>query len=101
MADFAEGYGLTRADMEWYGARYLSTDAERDDPYASVLRADLQGMPPGFVITAECDPLRDDGEAYAEKLRKLGIRATHKRYPGMFHGFLGFPEMLPEAVGTR
>lgn len=97
MADFAEGYGLTRADMEWYGAHYLGTDAERDHPYASVLRADLQGMPPAFVITAECDPLRDDGEAYAEKLRKLGIRASYKRYQGMFHGFLGFPDLLPEA----
>jgi acetyl esterase len=97
MSDFAEGYGLTRADMEWYGGHYLGTDAERDHPYASVLRADLHGMPPAFVITAECDPLRDDGEAYAEKLRKLGIRATYKRYPGMFHGFLGFPDLLAEA----
>jgi acetyl esterase len=97
-SEFAEGYGLTRADMEWYGAHYLGTDAERDDPYASVLRADLHGMPPAFVITAECDPLRDDGEAYAERLRTLGIRAGYKRYPGMFHGFLGFPEQLPEAA---
>lgn len=96
-SEFAEGYGLTRADMEWYGAHYLATDAERDHPYASVLRADLHGMPPAFVITAECDPLRDDGEAYAEALRKLGIRASYKRYPGMFHGFLGFPDALPEA----
>jgi acetyl esterase len=49
------------------------------------------------VITAECDPLRDDGEAYAEKLRTLGIRASYKRYPGMFHGFMSFPNVLPEA----
>jgi acetyl esterase len=97
-SEFAEGYGLTRADMEWYGAHYLGNDAERDHPYASVLRADLQGMPPAFVITAECDPLRDDGEAYAKRLRELGIPATYKRYAGMFHGFLGFPDMLPEAT---
>jgi acetyl esterase len=96
--EFAEGYGLTRADMEWYGAHYLETDADRDHPYASVLRADLHGMPPALVITAECDPLRDDGEAYAEKLRKLGIRARYKRYPGMFHGFMGFPDQLEAAA---
>jgi acetyl esterase len=49
------------------------------------------------VITAECDPLRDDGEAYAEKLRALGIAARYKRYAGMFHGFMSFPGVLPEA----
>jgi acetyl esterase len=96
--EFAEGYGLTRADMEWYGRHYVRTAADADDPYASVLRADLHGLPPAFVITAECDPLRDDGEAYAEKLQKLGVRASYKRYPGMFHGFMSFPEVLPEAT---
>jgi acetyl esterase len=96
--EFAEGYGLTKADMEWYGAHYLSSDGERDHPYASVLRADLKGLPPAFLITAECDPLRDDGEAYAERLRAAGVRAKHKRYPGMFHGFLGFPAQLAAAA---
>jgi acetyl esterase len=96
--EFAEGYGLSRADMQWYGTHYVRTPADADDPYASVLRADLHGMPPAFVITAECDPLRDDGEAYAEKLRALGIRASYKRYPGMFHGFMSFPSVLPEAA---
>jgi len=96
--EFAEGYGLTRADMEWYGSHYIASDAERDHPYASVLRADLHGMPPAFVITAECDPLRDDGEAYAERLSKLGIAARYQRYPGMFHGFMSFPGVLPEAA---
>jgi acetyl esterase/lipase len=96
--EFAEGYGLSAADMTWYGTHYVRTPADADDPYASVLRADLHGMPPAFVITAECDPLRDDGEAYAEKLRKLGIRASYKRYPGMFHGFMSFPGVLPEAT---
>ena len=98
MDEFAEGFGLTKADMEWYGAHYLSSDGERDHPYASVLRADPKGLPPAFVITAECDPLRDDGEAYAEGLRAAGVRASHKRYPGMFHGFLGFPAQLAAAT---
>jgi acetyl esterase/lipase len=95
--EFAEGYGLSAADMEWYGRHYVRTPKDADDPLASVLRADLKGMPPAFVITAECDPLRDDGEAYAEKLRKLGLRASYKRYPGMFHGFMSFPGTLPLA----
>jgi acetyl esterase len=96
--EFAEGYGLSRADMEWYGRHYVQTEADAADPRASVVRADLHDMPPAFVITAECDPLRDDGEAYAEKLRKLGIAARYKRYPGMFHGFMSFPGVLPEAA---
>ena len=95
--EFAEGYGLTAADMEWFGTHYVNSRADADNPYASVLRADLGGLPPAFVITAECDPLRDDGEAYAKRLRDLGIGASFKRYPGMFHGFLGFPGQLPEA----
>jgi acetyl esterase len=96
--EFAEGYGLTTADMEWFGTHYVTSRADADNPYASVLRADLRGLPPAFVITAECDPLRDDGEAYANRLRELGIAASFKRYPGMFHGFLGFPGQLPEAA---
>ena len=95
--EFGEGFGLSRADMQWFGLHYVRTPADADDPRASVLRADLHGLPPAFVITAECDPLRDDGEAYAEKLRALGIAARYKRYPGMFHGFMSFPAVLPEA----
>src|SRR5438876_966502 len=73
--EFAEGYGLTSADMTWYGTHYVRSAADADDPYASVLRADLHDMPPAFVITAECDPLRDDGEEYAKRLAELGIAA--------------------------
>ena len=96
--EFSEGYGLTAADMEWFGRHYVRSEADADEPYASVLRADLHDLPPAFVITAECDPLRDDGEAYAERLRALGIAARYQRYPGMFHGFMGFPGVLPEAA---
>lgn len=96
--EFATGYGLSAADMEWYGRHYVRTDADADNPLASVVRADLHDLPPAFVITAECDPLRDDGEAYAEKLAELGIAARYKRYPGMFHGFMSFPGVLPEAA---
>ena len=101
MDDFAEGYGLSRADMEWFGAHYLRTDADRDDPHASILRADLHGLPPALVITAECDPLRDDGETYAKRLGEAGVAAEVKRYPGMFHGFMGFAAQLPEAAQAQ
>jgi acetyl esterase len=95
--EFGEGYGLTTADMEWFGRHYVRTEADVDDPRASVARADLRGMPPAFVITAECDPLRDDGEAYAKRLKELGIAASYKRYAGMFHGFMSYAGILPEA----
>ena len=96
--EFSEGYGLTAADMEWFGRHYVRSEADANEPYASVLRADLHGLPPAFVITAECDPLRDDGEAYAKRLAELGIAARYKRYPGMFHGFMSFLGVLPEAA---
>ena len=96
--EFSEGYGLTAADMEWFGRHYVRSEADADNPYASVLRADLHELPPAFVITAECDPLRDDGEAYAKRLSELGIAGRYKRYPGMFHGFMSFPSVLPEAA---
>jgi acetyl esterase len=95
--EFAEGYGLSTADMEWFGRHYVRGDADVDDPYASVVRADLRDMPPALVVTAECDPLRDDGEAYAARLAERGVAARVKRYPGMFHGFMNYPDLLPEA----
>ncbi len=98
--EFAEGYGLSAADMTWFGLHYVRTPADADDPRASVVRADLHDLPPAFVITAECDPLRDDGEEYARKLSKLGIAARYKRYPGMFHGFMSCPGVLPEGAAA-
>ena len=96
--EFAEGYGLTRADMRWYAERYVRTPLDAEDPHASVLRApDLHNLPPALVITAECDPLRDEGEAFAARLRESGVKVEAQRYPGMFHGFLGFPTRLDQA----
>ena len=88
--DNAEGYGLAADGMRWYWRHYLSSDADGRHPYASPLRApSLGGLPPAFVATAEFDPLRDEGEAYAARLRHEGVMTTHKRYGGMVHGFLG------------
>ncbi len=86
---FGEGFFLTRESMDWCVAQYLPADADRADPRLSPFRAtDLEGLPPAIVITAAFDPLRDEGEAYAEALRAAGNRVTLVRVPGLIHGFI-------------
>ena len=83
-----EGYGLTRETMRWYSAHYLRDEADRTNPYAAPLRAnDLSGLPPALVMTAEFDPLSDEGEAYAKRLTEAGVRTKCTRYEGAIHGF--------------
>lgn len=92
--DNADGYGLTRTAMQWFWQHYLGPDGDGSHPYASPLRAkDLSGLPPALVLTAEYDPLRDEGEAYAQRLAAAGVQVICKRYDGMVHMFLG-PESL-------
>ena len=86
--DNGEGYGLDRATMDWYWRHYLRDDADATNPLvAPMLANDLSGLPPALVITAEYDPLRDEGEAYADRLKEAGVDATWSRYDGMLHGF--------------
>jgi acetyl esterase len=94
--DNAEGYLLTMDAMHWFTGHYLGADPARaDDPLASPLRAtDLGGLPPALVITAEFDPLRDEGEAYGHKLQDAGVATTVHRYDGQIHGFVGLFPML-------
>ena len=95
----ATGYFLTRAHMTWYWEQYLGPDGDGSHPYASPLRADdLSGLPPATVLTAELDPLRDEGEAYAAALRDAGVPTEALRAEGMFHGFFGLDELLAEAA---
>ncbi|MDP9457018.1 MAG: alpha/beta hydrolase [Actinomycetota bacterium] len=83
-----EGYLLTKGSMQWFWAHYLGAQDLGQDPYACPARADdLARLPPAFVATAEFDPLRDEGEAYAANLRIAGVDVTAKRYDGMLHGF--------------
>ncbi|HJN88567.1 MAG: alpha/beta hydrolase [Dehalococcoidia bacterium] len=90
-----EGYGITRDSMKWYWDLYLTEDADASNPYAAPLLAnDLSGLPPALVITAEFDPLCDEGEAYAQRLQEAGVAVTYSRYDGMIHGFFGMPAFI-------
>jgi len=96
--DNGVGYFLTTASMDWYRRQYLTDLSEASHPYASPLQAaDLTGLPPALVITAEHDPLCDEGEAYAARLREAGVPATATRYDGVFHGFFALGTMLDAA----
>ena len=89
MEEYGEGYNVTRAQMTWIRNNYLPNRTDRGHPLASpLLVPDLSGLPPALIITAEYDPLRDDGEAYGRRLEEAGVQALVSRYDGMIHGFL-------------
>jgi acetyl esterase len=93
--DNAEGYMLTRDAMRWFWDHYVPDRARRSDPYASPLRAEKFGeLPPALVVTAEYDPLRDEGEAYAARLAEAGVPSQLSRYDGQIHGFVSMFELL-------
>jgi len=106
---FAEGFFLTAAEIEWYFGQYADgTGAGRDDPLISPLLApDLGGLAPALVVTAGFDPLRDEGEAYADALRAAGTPTLSRRVPELVHGFVNFGgvsrasrEAIVEIAGT-
>jgi acetyl esterase len=87
---YATGYRLTSQAMRWYWSRYLSGPVGAGDPRATPLTApDLRGLPPALVVTAGCDPLRDEAEAYARRLADAGVPVEIVRWPGQIHGFFG------------
>lgn len=95
--DNADGYLLTTADMRWFWNHYLDRSNDAANPYASPLMAKLTGLPPALVITAEFDPLRDEGEQYAHRLEEAGVAARLTRYDGMIHGFFGMGHLMDKA----
>jgi acetyl esterase len=92
------GFLLSRADMEWYWRHYAPDLADRTNSLASPLRApDLSGLPPAMILVAGCDPLRDEGLAYAEALKAAGVDVELQVFPDMTHGFFTMVGMLDPA----
>ncbi|MAG34935.1 MAG: lipase [Dehalococcoidia bacterium] len=95
---FSNGYLLTRNAMDWYRGHYLPREADRRHPYASPLLADdLSRLPSTVVATAGFDVLRDEGDAYAERLRQASVSVEHIRFSSMIHGFLNRGGILDQA----
>jgi acetyl esterase len=98
ISELGSGYLLTRHEIEHYLDSYLPDRSMVTDPYASPLHAkDLSGLPPAHIMTAEFDPLRDEGQAYGEKLQAAGIPVEHVRLAGHIHPSFAFTQLLPSA----
>jgi len=93
----AEGYFLTASQMKWFWDQYCPEVARRQEPYASPLHGELSDLPPALVLTAEYDPLCDEGDAYAFALQAAGVDTVWQRYPGMIHAFLRRSESFDTA----
>jgi acetyl esterase len=91
----AEGYFLSAQDMRWFGGHYIPAGVDRRDPRLSPLHGDLRGLPPAVVVTAELDPLRDEGRAYARALEEAGVKVAALEFDGLVHGFFGMAAVVP------
>jgi acetyl esterase len=101
MEENAEGYFLTKEAMAWFIDHYTATEDERRDPRVSPLHASdeaLAGLPPALVVTAEFDPLRDEGEAYGSRLQDCGCDVSVRRYDGVIHGFFSMGDFIPDGA---
>src|SRR4051795_12945229 len=95
---FAEGFLLTREDMEWFESHYIPDGIDEDEPRASMMRArDVSGLPPAYVATSGFDPLRDEGEIYAARMREVGVTVALQRHHSLIHGFANLTAICPSA----
>jgi acetyl esterase len=102
--ELATGYNLTASGMAWFYGHYLGTASSPDDPEVSPLFEDdarLASAPSAIVVTAECDPLRDEGAAYAARLADLGVATSHVRFDGQVHGFFSMFGLLDDARSAQ
>lgn len=98
MIENATGYSLTTQGMKWYWDQYMATEADLENPYfRPMAEENLKNLPPTFTLTAELDPLRDEGEIFAKRLEAAGVRSVLKRYDSLIHGFALMQGFLPEA----
>ena len=98
--DEFEGYVLFRDEIQWHMDAYFHCAEDAVFGYASPLNADLTGLPPTFVLTAEYDPLGVAGDALADKLLADGVKTDHRQYDGMIHGFIQFPDLFEAATAA-
>ena len=97
--ELEDGHVIPRDRILWYMDQYLPNHADRLDPKASPMRAkDLTGQPPTMVVTAGFDPLRDEGLAYAERLRAAGVDVVYREYPGQIHAFVSLTKAIPQGL---
>ena len=102
ISENATGFLLTESSMRWFYRHYVGTEYFVDAPYAAPLRAsDLSNLPPAQVITAQYDPLRDEGAAYAAALASAGVNTHYECVPRLIHGFWSFADMIPAAAEVR
>ncbi|HZG16119.1 MAG TPA: alpha/beta hydrolase [Candidatus Bathyarchaeia archaeon] len=97
---FASGYFLNRDVLNYFTRHYLREEADRTNPLASPMNGEFTGLPPALIVTAEYDPLRDEGETYGRRLAEAGGIVTHKRYLGMIHGFYSMTDLFDDAYSV-
>ncbi|AIG98717.1 MULTISPECIES: alpha/beta hydrolase [Archaeoglobus] len=98
LLEFGEGlWILDQKIMSWFSEQYFSREEDKFNPLASVIFADLENLPPALIITAEYDPLRDEGEVFGQMLRRAGVEASIVRYRGVLHGFINYYPVLKAA----
>ena len=96
-----EGHVIPRERVVWYMEQYLRSEADKSDLRASPLRAQsLKGQPPAMIVTAGFDPLRDEGRAYADRLRQAGVDVVYREYPGQIHAFVSLTKAIPQGMAA-
>lgn len=99
--DYAKAHPLNKPMMAWFTEKYVTAMAEAKDPRISLVNANLKGLPPTTIITAEIDPLNNDGMMLADKLKAAGVNVDQKNYTGVTHEFFGMAAVVPEAKDAQ